>query len=361
MANPNIRAAQPAYNAEIQTYPTYRISTLPVQEVQLRSGRTLLQQGKSKSTVVIEEELEKEEVPIQNLEKEQPTKNKINITTPIILDPTSKPHQVKEGHNKNIQDPPFPKRLMEERPTIPENDLEVQLRNLGVKIPLLQAIKDIPILANTIKELSLKKPGQKRKQPTKVQVVGQLAELISNKPRLTKYENPGNPIVTSYIKQIPVPNTLVDQGASINIMTVTTMEGLQLGNLRPTPITLELADRSKVKPIGVLDDVIVTLTSLEFPVDFMVIQPKLMEGHPMILSRPWLATVDAYIGCRNGEMIISNGLSTKKVTLHQPTKPVVYNPLWFEDPYEIQDNDQPLIDVNQTREIQEKIEEHILD
>jgi hypothetical protein len=49
----------------MQTYPTYLISTLPVKEVQLRSGRTLPQQGKPKSTVVIEEELEKEEVPIE--------------------------------------------------------------------------------------------------------------------------------------------------------------------------------------------------------------------------------------------------------------------------------------------------------
>jgi hypothetical protein len=99
-------------------------------------------------------------------------------------------------------------------------------------------------------------------------------------------------------------------------MTVTTMEGLQLGNLRPTPITLELANRSKVKPIGVLDDVIVTLASWEFTVDFMVIQSKLMEGHPMILGRPWLAIANAYIVCQNGEMIISNGLSTKTITLH---------------------------------------------
>ena len=43
--------------------------------------------------------------------------------------------------------------------TIPENGLEVQLRNWCVKIPLLQATKDIPILAKTIKQLCLKKPG----------------------------------------------------------------------------------------------------------------------------------------------------------------------------------------------------------
>ena len=138
-----------------------------------------------------------------------------------------------------------------------------------------------------------------------------MAELISSQPRLIKYGNSRNPILTAHIKHIPIPNTLVDQGVAISIMTVTTMEGLHLGNLKPTPITFELADRSKVKPIGVLDDIIVTLASWEFLVDFMAIQPKLMEGHPTILGRPWLATADAYIGCRNGEMIISNGVYPK--------------------------------------------------
>lgn len=232
---------------------------------------------------------------------------------------------------------------------MPENDLEIQLRNLCIKIPLLRAIKDMPILTKTMKELFLKKPNRKKKHHTKVQVVGQFTELISNQPRLIKYGNLGNPIVIAHIKHIPIPNTLVDHRSTINIMIVTTMEVLQLGNLKPIPITLELDDRSKVKPIGVLDDVKVTLASSEFHVDFMVIQLKLMEGLLMILGRPWLDTNDAYIGCRSGEMIISNGVSTQKVILHQPTQPTFHNPLWLEDRYEIKDSDQALIDVDQTR------------
>ena len=137
-------------------------------------------------------------------------------------------------------------------------------------------------------------------------------------------------------------------------MTFTTMEGLQLGNVRPTPITLELAHRSKVKPIGVLDDVIVTLASWEFPIDFMVIQPKLMEVHPMILGRPWLATVDAYINCRKGEMNISNGLSTKKIILHPPAQLASANALWVEDPYEHNAIEQPILNVEQITKLQEK-------
>ena len=64
----------------------------------------------------------------------------------------------------------------------------------------------------------------------------------------------------------------------------------------------------------------VSLVSWEYPTDFMVIQPNLMEGHPMNLGRPWLATTDAYINCRKREMTISNGLPTKKIILHPPAQ-----------------------------------------
>lgn len=84
-------------------------------------------------------------------------------------------------------------------------------------------------------------------------------------------------------------------------MTINTMKELQLSNLRPTQTILELADRTKLKQEGIIDDVMVSLVSWEYPIDFMVIQPKLMEGHPMILGRPWLATTDPYISCRKGK------------------------------------------------------------
>jgi len=61
-----------------------------------------------------------------------------------------------------------------------------------------------------------------------------------------------------------------------------------------------------VIPEGILEHIIVSLDSWEYPVDFLVLQPKSnLGGHPIILGRPWLVTVDAFIGCRLGNMIIS--------------------------------------------------------
>jgi hypothetical protein len=184
-----------------------------------------------------------------------------------------------------------------------------------------------------------------------IQVGGKATALITNYFKTDKYANPGNPIVTAYINNIPIPNILIDQGVAINIMTINTMKELQLSNLKPTQTILELVDRSKLKPEGIIDDLMVYIVSSEYPTDFMVIQPKLMEGHPMILGGFWLATANAYINCRKWEMIISNGLATKKITLHPPTQLASINYLWVEDPYEHNEIEKPSINVEQTREL----------
>ena len=65
---------------------------------------------------------------------------------------------------------------------------------------------------------------------------------------MAKYDDPGNPTVTVHIGHTQIPNVLVDLGAMINVMTIETIRKLGLTNLRPTPIVLELVDRSTINP-----------------------------------------------------------------------------------------------------------------
>lgn len=100
-----------------------------------------------------------------------------------------------------------------------------------------------------------------------------------------------------YINGICVPNTLIDLGETITIMTIQTMEPLNFPNLHPTPTILELVDKSKIKPKVVLYDFIDSMDLWEYPIDFMVLQPKSpSRGHFVILGRPWLATAYDFIG-----------------------------------------------------------------
>ena len=157
--------------------------------------------------------------------------------------------------------PPFPERLIQEKlpMSLPQFDVLDELRNVYVKIPLLQATKYIPIYTKAIKELCLKKPATKRFDPQTIHVIGNLASLMSNVISMEKYVDPGIPRVTTIIKKIPIRNTLIDLGAVINFMTLETMKKLQLTELQLTPIILELVDRSKVIPKGILEDIIVSL------------------------------------------------------------------------------------------------------
>jgi len=109
-----------------------------------------------------------------------------------------------------------------------------------------------------------------------------------------------------------------------------------------------LADRSMIKPDGVLEDVCVSLDSWEYPVDFMVLTPKNnLGGHPLILVRPWLATVDAFIGCRSGDMFISDGNSKKIFTLYPPARTTIETEYeeWIDD----EDDIQPIFTTEQVR------------
>ena len=103
-----------------------------------------------------------------------------------------------------------------------------------------------------------------------------------------------------------VPHTLIDLGVAINVMTKETMLKLNLkGALRRTTIVLQLAGRSTVALEGIVEDVMVSIDSWEYPADFLVLHPKAnISGYPLILGRPWLATVDAYISCTAGNMTI---------------------------------------------------------
>jgi len=114
-----------------------------------------------------------------------------------------------------------------------------------------------------------------------------------------KYLDPGSHVVDIHIDGTIIPHTLIDLGAAINVMTRDTMLKLNLqSSLRKTLTILQLEDHSTVTPKGIVEDVLVSVDSWEYPADFLVLQPKeKLTGYPLLLGRPWLAAADAYISC----------------------------------------------------------------
>ncbi|GJS55738.1 reverse transcriptase domain-containing protein [Tanacetum coccineum] len=97
---------------------------------------------------------------------------------------------------------------------------------------------------------------------------------------------------------------LADLGASINIMPFSVWKKLNLPDLTPTYMTLELADRSISRPIGIAKDVNVKVGVFQFPADFVVVDFEPDPRVPLILGRCFLKTSRALIDVYEGELTL---------------------------------------------------------
>ena len=107
---------------------------------------------------------------------------------------------------------------------------------------------------------------------------------------------------------------LLDLGDSVNLLPYSIYKQLGLGELKATTITLSLVDCSINVHRGVVEDVLVQVEKFYYPVDFVVLDAKSLKNGvnyiPIILRRPFLATTNALINCRNGLMQLSFGNMT---------------------------------------------------
>ena len=72
-----------------------------------------------------------------------------------------------------------------------------------------------------------------------------------------KYKDPGCPTISVMIGGVFVKKTLLDLRASVNLLPYSVYKRLGLRELKPTSITLSLADRSVKIPRGMVEDVLV--------------------------------------------------------------------------------------------------------
>ncbi|XP_052302019.1 uncharacterized protein LOC127904107 [Populus trichocarpa] len=176
-------------------------------------------------------------------------------------------------------------------------------KQVKVNIPLLDAIKQVPSYAKFLKDLCTIKRRLNVKERA---FLTEHASAIIQFKTPPKYKDPGCPTISCIIGNHKIDQALLDLGASVNLIPYTVYEQLGLGEIKPTRITLQLADRSIKIPRGIVEDVLVQVDKFYFPVDFVVLDTAPIQGSnapiPVILGRPFLATSNALINCRNGEV-----------------------------------------------------------
>ncbi|WJZ95308.1 hypothetical protein VitviT2T_014087 [Vitis vinifera] len=169
---------------------------------------------------------------------------------------------------KKHMPPTFPQDLHGKKGLRNASEILEVLRQVKVNIPLLDMIKQVPTYAKFLKDLCTIKRGLNVNK--KAFLTEQVSAIIQCKSPL-KYKDPSCPTISVMIGGTVVEKTLLDLGASVNLLPYSVYKQLGLGELKPTSITLSLADRSMKIPRGIIEDVLVQVDNFYYPVDFVVL------------------------------------------------------------------------------------------
>ena len=212
--------------------------------------------------------------------------------------------------------PPFPQALRGKKKATQQAGILEVLRQVKVNIPLLDLIKQVPAYAKFLKDLCTIKKGLGIEK--KAFLTEHVSAIIQSKYPV-KYKDPGSPTIPVNIGGNCIDKSLLDLRASVNLMPYSVYLQLGLGELKPTTITLSLADRSVKIPKGIVEDVLVKIDKFYYPVDFVVLDTEPSSNEPnhvsIILGRPFLATANAIINCRNGIMQLIFGNMTLELNI----------------------------------------------
>ncbi|XP_073133551.1 uncharacterized protein [Henckelia pumila] len=163
------------------------------------------------------------------------------------------------------------------------------------------ALAQMPNYARFLKNLLKNK--KKLNDLAQVTINEECSAVIQNRlPQ--KFQDPGSFSIPCNICQFSIDNSLCDVGASIYLIPYSLARKLGMGVIEPTTISLKLADRSVKYPRGIVENVIVKVDKLIFPIDFVVLDMDEDYEVPMILGCPFLATSRALIDVEKGELVL---------------------------------------------------------
>ncbi|RVW71891.1 Retrovirus-related Pol polyprotein from transposon 297 [Vitis vinifera] len=175
---------------------------------------------------------------------------------------------LKEGMMKKHMPLPFPQALRGKKP----------IKNASEILDVLRQVKDF---------CTVKRGLNVTKQAF---LTEQVSAIIQCKSPI-KYKYPGCPTISVNIGGTQVEKALLDLGASVNLLPYS----------------------------GGIEDVLVQVEKFYYPLDFVVLDTdpivKGINYVPIILGRPFLATSNAIINCRNGVMQLTFGNMTLELNI----------------------------------------------
>jgi len=129
-------------------------------------------------------------------------------------------------------------------------------------MPFGEALQQMPLYSKFLKDLLTKK--SKYIHSDTIVVEGNCSAIIQ-RILPPKHKDPGSVTIPCSIGVVSIGKTLIDLGASINLMSLSMCRRLGELEIMPTKMTLQLANCSITRPYEVIEDVFCSSKAFHFP------------------------------------------------------------------------------------------------
>ena len=128
-------------------------------------------------------------------------------------------------------------------------------------------------------------------------------------------KNKHRPVVGMHVISIKIGDHcyhgLCDMGASASAIPHSlykeVMQDIAPAKIEEIGVTIKLANRDTISPVGIVRDVEVLCGKVKYPADFLVLGSPQDDFCPIIFGRPFLNTVNAKIDCEKDVVTIGLG------------------------------------------------------
>ncbi|KAI4304968.1 hypothetical protein MLD38_040421 [Melastoma candidum] len=172
-------------------------------------------------------------------------------------------------------------------------------KKLHINIPFAEALDNMPSYIKFMKDILSKK---RRLGEFETVALTKECSAILQKKLPPKLKDPGSFTIPCFIGSNFNDKALCDLDASVNLMPLSIYRELDLGEVKPTPVTLQFADRSIAFSWGIIEDILVKVDKFMFTADFIVLDFEEDQEIPIILGRQFLVTSSTLIDVRKGEL-----------------------------------------------------------
>ncbi|GJT57553.1 reverse transcriptase domain-containing protein [Tanacetum coccineum] len=178
------------------------------------------------------------------------------------------------------------------------------IRVVRINVPLVDVLIGMSNYGKFLKELVSNK--HKLEQISLAFLSDESLAIIQNKV-LPKLEDPRSFLIPCTFSKTFSCNALAGLGASINLMPYSLYGQLSLETLKPTKMSVRLADRSFQYPIRIAKNMLVKVGKFTFPVNFVILEMEEDSKVPLILGRHFLHTAYAVICVKQKQINIGVG------------------------------------------------------